>query len=287
MKLFTARQISKLTQKLPACLRVNTLRVKEEVLVKRLKARGVVLKKIPWVKYGYFVESSSVPLGATPEYLLGYYFLQDAASLAACEALNPKAGETVLDMAASPGGKTTYLSQLMQNKGVVVAVEVNKRRLKRLKSNIMRMGCENVIVVNRDATEFESINISFDKVLLDAPCTGTGTAHKSAEALKKGRRDLINCNRIQRNLIEVAIKVLKKGGTLVYSTCSLLPEENEIIIDETLKKYNIKLEKVRAGSEALTSPYGRELIKEIKKASRFYPWEHSTQGFFIAKMKKL
>ncbi len=287
MKLFTSRQIFKLTEKPLLCLRINTLRIKEEELVKRLQARDVILKKIPFLKYSYFVEKSQVPLGATPEYLLGHYFLHDAASQAACEALDPQAGETVLDMAASPGGKTTYLSQLMDNKGVIVAVEVNKKRLKRLKSNIMRMGCENVIAVNKDASEFKHMNIKFDRVLLDAPCTGTGTASKSPEALKKGKMDLASCTTTQRNLIEVAIKVLKKRGTLVYSTCSLLPEENEIIVDEMVKKYHIELQTVKAGSRAITEPYGKRLMDDIKKASRFYPWEHSTQGFFIAKMKKV
>ncbi len=287
MKLFTSRQIFKLTEKPLPSLRVNTLRIKEEELVKRLQAREVVLKKIPFLKYSYFVEKSHVPLGATPEYLLGYYFLHDAASQAACEALDPQAGETVLDMAASPGGKTTYLSQLMNNKGVIVAVDVNKKRLKRLKSNIMRMGCENVIVMNRDVLEFRDMNITFDRVLLDAPCTGTGTASKSPEALKKGKMDLASCTTTQRNLIEVAIKVLKKKGILVYSTCSLLPEENEIIVDEIVKKYPLELQTVEAGSRAIIEPYGKRLINDIKKTSRFYPWEHSTQGFFIAKMKKV
>lgn len=285
-RLFTPREIYRLGEKLPQSIRVNTLRADEEELVERLEARGVRLKKISWVKHGYRVERSAVPIGATPEYLLGHYFIQDLASMAACEALSPEAEEAVLDMAASPGGKSTYLCQLMENEGCIVAIELNKRRLRGLKSNIMRMGCRNVIVLHMDASKVLSLNISYDKVLLDAPCTGTGVAHRSRDALLKTRMELRACTPMQERLLEAGLKVLKSGGSLVYSTCSLLPEENEFIVDRALGKYEVAMEKVEAGERAMTEPYGTELREELGKAARFYPWKHSTQGFFIAKLRK-
>jgi len=286
-RLFSPREISYIGSKIPLSFRVNTLRVGEQELIQRLEKRGMSLKRIPWVNHGYRIESSLVPPGATPEYLLGYYFIQDPSSMAACEALAPGEGEVVLDMTASPGGKSTYLCQMMGNRGAIIAMEKNRGRLKGLKSNIMRTGCENVAVFHMDAREVASLGLKFDRVLLDAPCTGTGVAHKSDEALKKTRMDLRSSRKEQKELLEVALKVLKEQGTMVYSTCSFLPEENEFVLDWALKEHHIELEEVEAGESALRTPYGIELSREIEKASRFYPWEHSTQGFFVARIRKL
>ncbi len=277
--------LERLAQPLKPCIRVNTLRTEEKDLVERLEAKGVVLEKIPWTKYGYRVVESSIPIGATPEYLLGYYFLQDPASMKACEVLAPRHGEVVLDMAAAPGGKTTYLSQLMDNSGVVVALDVNPRRMKSLKSNVNRMGCINVITINMDATQVKKLGITFDRILIDAPCTGTGTAHKNPEVLKKGEGDLKVCT-LQRELLRAGIEVLKPGGILVYSTCSYLPEENEFIVSEALEEYGLELEEVDCGEEAFTNPYGVRLSEDLKKAKRFFPWKHGSQGFFIARLRK-
>lgn len=268
------------------CIRVNTLRIEEKELVERLERKGVVMEKIPWTEHGYRVLESSIPIGATPEYLLGYYFLQDPASMKACEALAPKPGEIVLDMAAAPGGKTTYLSQLMKNTGAIVAIDVNPHRMKSLKSNINRIGCMNVIAINMDALHVKRLGIVFDRILLDAPCTGTGTAHKNPEVLEKSEQDLRICS-LQRELLRAGLEVLKPGGVLVYSTCSYLPEENEFIINEALENYKIELEEVEHGEEAYLNPYGVSLREEIRKAKRFFPWKHGSQGFFIAKIRKI
>lgn len=276
-----------LTRALPQALRVNTLRITEGELLARLAERGFVLEKIPWVRYGYFIRRAPFSPGATPEYLLGHYYLQDPASMYACEALEPRGGELVLDAAAAPGGKTTYIAQLMQNRGCILAVEVNRQRIRALRASVMRLGVENTIVVRMDAREVSELGLRFDRVLLDAPCTGTGTAHKAEEALTKDERDLGHLLPLQRALINAAYEVLKPGGVLVYATCSLLAEENEFIVQELLERENARLLKIKHGSPAFDKPYGRRINRQMKRARRFYPWEHSCQGFFVAKIQKL
>ncbi|RLG55230.1 MAG: RNA methyltransferase, partial [Candidatus Hydrothermarchaeota archaeon] len=143
--------LNSLGNPLPQAIRVNTLKISEKELVSRLEEKDIKLEKIRWVRHGYYVKKAPFSMGATPEYLLGYYFLQDPTSMYACEVLKPKG--LVLDMAAAPGGKTTYLSQLMENKGCIIDIEINKTRIRSLKSNINRMNAENVITIRMDARE--------------------------------------------------------------------------------------------------------------------------------------
>ena len=286
-ELFPGLADEMLTRTLPQALRVNTLRITDSELVQRLQDRGFRLEKIPWVKHGYFIREAPFSPGATPEYLLGYYYLQDPASMYACEVLEPRARELVLDAAAAPGGKTTYIAQLMQNRGCIVAVEVNRQRIKALRASVTRMGVENTILVRMDAREVAKLGLRFNRVLLDAPCTGTGTAHKAREALTKDEADLEVLLPLQRALLESAYSVLEPRGVLVYATCSLLPEENELLLHDFLKNKEARMLRIKHGSPALDTPYGKTLPGSIKKARRFYPWIHSTQGFFVAKIQKL
>lgn len=286
-QLFSEEAIASFAQPLRQAIRANALKISESELVARLQERGIALKKIPWVKHGYFVESAPFSIGTTPEYLLGYYFLQDAASMYACEVLAPQKGGLVLDMAAAPGGKTTYLSQLMSGTGCVIALELNRERIRSLRSNVMRMGLENVIVIRMNGIQVEQLGLSFDRVMLDAPCTGTGTVFKNPEAARKDDSDVAACTTVQSSLIEAASKTLKKGGTLVYSTCSFLPEENEFIVEQAMRNFGLKLEEVPHGEPAFTMCYGRKLSRDLWKAKRFYPATHGTQGFFIARLRKV
>ncbi len=270
----------------PKSIRINTLKISVKDFIERIRDK-MVLEKISYTKYGFYVLKSKYPIGATVEYLLGYYAIQDPASMYAVEVLEPKPGEIVLDMASAPGMKTSYIAQLMKNKGCIIAFEINRDRMRGLRSNLTRLGCENVILIRDDARNAKNLGIKFDKVLLDAPCTGTGTLNKNPEARYKDEKDVMFCTNIQRELLKVAIDVTKTGGIIVYSTCSLLPEENEFIINEFLEKYDIKLEEIKFGDEAFTKPYGIELCDEIRKCKRFYPGKHLSQGFFISKIKVL
>ncbi len=286
LRLFSEDEIEELDLPLNQAIRVNTLRTSDDKLIPRLEEKGIVLAKVPWTKHGYFVEYSPFSIGATTEYLLGYYFVQDPASMYVCEVLEPGKNETLLDMAAAPGGKTTYLAQLMENSGVVVAVELNRQRMKSLRSNVTRMGVENVIAIRMDALKAKELGIKFDKILIDAPCTGTGTVSKNPEAAEKDEEDVETCTVLQKSLLETAYEVLKTGGVLVYSSCSYLPEEGECMVQYAVDELNFKLEEVPYGSEAFTDCYGTKLSEEMKKAKRFYPHVHGTQGFFVAKLAR-
>jgi NOL1/NOP2/sun family putative RNA methylase len=273
-ELFDDDTIKGLDLPLLQAIRVNTLKITESGLLRRLRKKGVKLEKIPWVKNGYFVKKAPFSLGATPEYLLGYYFMQDPASQYACEVLDPKRGMRVLDMAAAPGGKTTYMAQLMGGSGTVISLEISRERMKSLAANIKRMGLLNVITTRMDALDAGELGMKFDRVLLDAPCTGTGTIHKNPEAAKKNEEDVLNCTALQKQLLDAGLGVLNKKGVMVYSTCSVLPEENEHIVQGALER-GFKLKSIEHGQD----PF-------LKNAKRFYPHTHGTQGFFVCKIQR-
>lgn len=175
----------------PVTIRANTLRTRRRDLAQALINRGVNLEPIAgkWTKVGLQVFESSVPIGATPEYLAGHYMLQAASSFLPCIALAPQPNERVLDMASAPGGKSTYLSALMQNTGVIFANDSNKARTKSLSANIHRLGCSNVVVCNYDARMFPKVIGGFDRVLLDSPCSGSGVVSKDASVKTNKVRD--------------------------------------------------------------------------------------------------
>lgn len=268
-------------------LRVNTLKITPSRLVKRLAEKGVALEKVPFLRHGYYYRAN-FSLGATPEYLLGYYYLQGAASQVVAEVLEPRPGETVLDMAAAPGSKTTHMAQLMRNEGVIVALEVNAGRLAAVRNNCERLLVKNVVLVKKDARFAPDLGVVFEKVLLDAPCSGNFCSEEGWFA-KRQLGDIERNVRMQRALLKAARKVLAPGGVLVYSTCSLEPEEDELVIDWFIQKYpdmRVVETGVEVGSSGLTAWEGRSLAPSLALTRRFWPHKTGTEGFFIAKMKK-
>lgn len=215
----------------PVVLRTNTLRTHRRDLAQALIGRGVTLEPVgKWSKVGLQVFESNVPLGATPEYLAGHYILQAASSFLPVMALEPQENERVLDMAAAPGGKTTHMAAMMKNTGIIVANDPSKQRAKGLIGNIHRLGARNVVVSNYDAREFPKPMGGFDRVLLDAPCSGTGVIAKDASVkTNKTERDFMLLPHTQKQLILAAIDSVnhhsKTGGYVVYSTCSVTVEE--------------------------------------------------------------
>ena len=174
IEFFEANEVSR-----PVTIRTNTLRTRRRDLAQSLVNRGVNLEPIgKWTNVGLQVFESNVPIGATPEYLAGHYMLQAASSFLPVIALSPQPNERVLDMASAPGGKTTHMAALMQNTGVVFANDANKVRTKSLTANVHRLGCKNVVVCSYDGREFPKVMGGFDRVLLDAPCSGTGVISK-------------------------------------------------------------------------------------------------------------
>ncbi|KAG0142697.1 hypothetical protein CROQUDRAFT_673381 [Cronartium quercuum f. sp. fusiforme G11] len=278
----------------PVTIRTNTLRTNRRDLAQCLINRGVNLEPIgKWSKVGLQVFESSVPVGATPEYLAGHYMLQAASSFLPVIALSPQPNERCLDMSAAPGGKSTFISALMQNTGVLFANDASKIRCKSLMANVTRMGCQNVVICNHDAREFPKVMGGFDRVLLDAPCSGTGVISKDPSVkVNKSEKDFLQLSHLQKQLILCAIDSVSpnsiKGGYLVYSTCSVTIEENESVIDYALKKRpNVKLVEtgLNFGRDGFTNFRGKQFHQSLKFTKRFYPHVHNVDGFFVAKLK--
>ncbi len=267
-------------------IRVNTLKTGRDELEARLRSKGFELKRtvIPEV---LAVEKAPMTIGATNEYLLGYYYVQDLSSCMAVDALDISKGQAVLDVAAAPGGKTTFMAQRMENTGSTVALEPNERRVRAMSFNLARCGVYNTCILRMDGLQAEKLQMKFDRVLLDAPCSCEGVIAKDAtRKTSHTPQDVDYCASRQDKLIEAAARMVRAGGILVYSTCSFAPEENEMVVDRLLQKFgNIIVEPLEYGSNGLTRFGDIIFDSQLKNARRLYPHIHDTTGFFIARLK--
>lgn len=296
------------------CVRVNTVRCSVEEFKKRAANRRWNIEPVPWCEEGFFVEREQVEdrqaIGKDLLHLLGHIYMQEASSMLPAALLNPQPGEHVLDMCAAPGSKTTQMAAKMQGRGVIVANEPQEKRLWTLKTAIHRNGVTNVILTKKAGQWFaKHMTERFDRVLCDAPCTAQGTVRKDPDALKYASEDNIRkMAKIQADLLEAAVHACKVGGQIVYSTCTLCPEENELLVAQILQKFDGALEVVdprdgecrmmngeldKAIQDSITV---QEYLRSDQDDSQFtihnapfvrlWPQAYNTEGFFCAVLKK-
>lgn len=272
-------------------IRINTLTGSVSEIKKDIEAKGWKLTPIPWCKEGFWIEHSDRrDVGNLMEHHLGKIYVQEAASMIPPLVLKPKPGDIVLDMCAAPGSKTTQMGAMMENQGLIVANDFKGQRLQSLGINLQRSGLTNTIISLMHGKRFH--DFQFDKILVDAPCSGTGTIRKSLKTIKIWNEGMIGkISRQQHELIANAFRNLKPGGELVYSTCSLEPEENEGVVDWLLQNFkDAKVVPAKVSGLKTSKPvmeFGKEKYHpSIKGTLRIWPQDNDTEGFFVAKIKK-
>jgi NOL1/NOP2/sun family putative RNA methylase len=291
-------------------ININTCNTGVKDLVARLEAKRFHLEPVPWCSTGFWLYDArdferkndfgstaefAIAPGATHEYLLGLYTIQNASSMIPPVLLDPQPGEQVLDMAAAPGSKFVQMGQMMQNKGVLVGAERSLERIPALKANVQRCGVTNSVIVCNDSRQLGPQFQGFDKVLLDAPCTGEGLM--GSDPSRKNSRsvgDIETMMNIQKQLLEKAVSLVRDGGRIVYSTCSLAPEEDEHVVNEVLKKH--KKLKVVEPPQALAGHFEPGLVtafdvkfrEDLENAIRVFPYNNPArpEGFFAAIIEK-
>lgn len=267
-------------------IRANTLKTSVGDLEARLRPKGFELRRTA-IPEALAVEKAPMATGATNEYLLGHYYIQDLSSCMAVDALDVSENQDALDVAAAPGGKTTFMAQRMKNTGSIIALEPSEKRARSMSFNLARCGVYNTCILKMDGLDAEKLQRRFDRVLLDAPCSCEGVIAKDAtRKTSHTPQDVDYCSGRQDRLIEVAATMVKPGGILVYSTCSFAPEENEMVVDRLVKKFgNVRVEPVEHGSEGLTGFGDAKFEDQLKNTRRLYPHLHDTTGFFIARLR--
>lgn len=275
-------------------IRVNTLKTSVKEIKKHLEKEWF-LEPIPWCPEGFWIEHRGKgeekrrDVGNILEHALGNIYVQEAASMIPPIVLDPQQGEYILDMCAAPGSKTTQIAQYMQNRGILIANDHTYQRIEALGINVQRCGITNTIITLMEGFWFK--DLQFDRILLDAPCSGTGTIRKSLKTITmwspEGIKRLAGT---QRKLIALAFQNLKPQGVLVYSTCSVEPEENEEVVHFLLEHYPDavceKIELPLKQGHAIQEFEGKKYHPDVKNCLRLWPQDNDTEGFFVAKIRK-
>lgn len=289
-------------------IRVNTLRISPSELIKRLEKYNWKVKQIssqfPEIIQ---VQSNLEPgeIGKTKEHILGYYYVQEITSMMPIIALNPKENEMLLDLCASPGSKTTQAASFMKNQGTILANDVSMGRITILSSNLEKCGVTNTITTLHDGlglcNRLKRLNqcnyhqqmslLSFNKILVDAPCSGEGNIRLSPRTYLEWSEGMLErFGKKQKKLASAALELLKEGGKMVYSTCTHAPEENEEVIQYLFDNYDIEILPINLpikSREGILEWKGKKFDKSMINCKRIYHHDNDMEGFFLCKILKL
>lgn len=289
------RILTGMSKRRPVTLRVNTIKASSREIMEEFRSEGIKYQRVQWYPDAFVITNRRErDLEELRSYQEGRVYLQSLSSMVPPLVLAPQAGESVLDIAAAPGSKATQMAALMENRGRIVAVDVDRLRAQRLAFNVERQGARIVEVVAGDGVAVAASSTeSFDRVLVDAPCSGEGLFLVDEPATYRpwSHRLRSRSTASQRRLLDAGVKALKPGGTLVYSTCTLNPEENELAVDDLVKRHAGQLEAVPIEfgmpdwSPALEQVEGRVLSPSVKHARRILP-SATMEGFFVALLRK-
>jgi NOL1/NOP2/sun family putative RNA methylase len=274
----------------PTVFRAVTRRIDPADLVGRLAAQGFVVREVEAMPAFFVVADGPRPLSQTYEHWAGLLYVQQASTGVAAPALAPGVGDRILDLCSSPGGKLAHLAELTGGEGTLVACDVDERRIRGLLGNLYRLLVPNVFVVAGDGRSFPA-GASFDRVLVDAPCSGEGTLRKrSGDAPNQSKRFLAYVTRAQRALLERAVSLVRPGGTILYVTCTFAPEENEAVVSDLLARAPVDLEPLAPAvphAPGLTRFEGQTYDSRLEGAVRIYPQHLDSGGLFMAKLRRL
>lgn len=276
---------------LASSARINTLKTGREELLERLAEQGIDCRPFPWYPLGLKLDVDSP--GKLLENLLGFIHIQEELSMVPPLVLDPRPGESILDLCASPGSKTTQISAMMENRGLVIANEPSLARVAALRSNCERLGAMNVAITRYDGRNFP--RALFHRVLVDAPCSAEGRERRGPGVIARGSsRRSLDLQVLQIGLLKSALRLTAAGGVVVYSTCTYAPEENEMVVQAVLDGAaglgELRLGQVKIPGlqecPGLEDWNGASLSSEMRAAARYYPHINDTGGFFVAKIVK-
>ncbi len=277
----------------PMAVRLNSLKSSVEYLPGFLKKNEQSFEKLAFTESGYALNSEKPPLSHTIAFFEGNFQYQGISSQIPSIVLNPQPGEKVLDMTAAPGSKSTQIAAMMQQKGILVLNDCSRRRLQGLQTNMQRCGALNFYILKERGEKLSRIYPEyFDKILIDAPCSALGTLSTNRQVRHWwSETKLEKLTELQYRLLVSAFKSLKIGGEMVYSTCSVAPEENEKVIEKLLWKFPLQIvtipENIRQGYDKGWTEYeGAALPEDLAKAVRVWPHKHNQEGFFVIKLIK-
>ena len=270
-------------------LRANNIKTTIQELMRNLKENNIKFERVEWYKDALIIKNAKEKqIESLEAYQKGLLYLQSLSSMIPPIILNPKPGEKVLDLTSAPGSKTTQMASMMENKGYILANELDKLRCERLKYNIEKQGAKIVEVINQRGEKVgENHREEFDKVLLDAPCSGEGRflGNNVSTYRNWSARNVMQLAKLQKKLLKSAYEALKVNGIMVYSTCTLNKEENEKVLDWAINNLNLKLIDINIDIKGKMQGFNENLDKSIKKAIRILPTKKE-EGFFIAKLRK-